>query len=211
MSQRKIVKRAGETNENMPRIKVSRTDVHDGTSSQHSTTVQHQPELKLLFAPNRYLVYSRFNDRDNIHIREYGVKTIAIGMGDCEYPTKKWVCFTPGRLKVLRNKIEEIDEQLSRKSPLTDYKAHLGAGIYVTIGEFNCVDIRRHWIPEGHTEIIPTKRGITLSPSQWRSFKEKLGELLTIHPTLGAAEECFHQNQMGHIECYECSPFGWLS
>jgi len=132
-------------------------------------------------------------------------------MGQGEYPTKKGVCFTPGRLKTLRNKLDEINENLKNHSDiLTAYKAHIGAGIYVSIDKFNGVDFRRHWIPEGHPCIVPTKRGIYLPAVQWRMFKEKLNELLNQFPSIAAAEECFHQNQMELIDCRECLPFGWM-
>jgi hypothetical protein len=129
-------------------------------------------------------------------------------MGECEYPTKKGVCFTPARLKVLRNKIEEIDEHLKNQS--APYKSHLGAGIYASSDKFNGVDLRRHWIPEGQPEMVPTKRGIYLPTIQWTSLKEKLTELLSTYPELSLAQECFHDNQLELIDCRECLPFGWM-
>ena len=83
-----------------------------------------------MFAPGRYLVYSQFKGQYQIHVREYAHKTMSNGMGQCEYPTKKGVCFTPGRLKMLRNRIEDIDEYLKEKSKESEpYNTHLGAGI----------------------------------------------------------------------------------
>lgn len=166
-------------------------------------------EIREMFAPGRYLVYSRFNERDQLHIREYGVKTMSNGMGQCEFPTKKGVCLTLNRVKLLRNKIDEIDEHLTVKSAEV-YKTHLGAGIYASVGEYNGVDLRRYWIPEGKTEIVPTKRGIFLPTKQWESFKEKFNAMLTTYPGLGEGQECFHQNQMELIDCRECLPFGWM-
>ena len=213
MSQRKISKRA--SSEVTPLlVKVARNIVtipEETVEHPTSLVATESAETKLLFSPGRYLVYSRFNDQDQIHIREYGVMTMTNGMGQCEYPTKKGVCFTPGRLKVLRNKLDEIDENLKNHSETsTPYKAHLGAGIYASIEKFNGVDLRRHWIPEGHPSIVPTKRGIYLPAFQWRMFKEKLNELLNMFPSIAAAEECFHQNQMELIDCRECLPFGWM-
>src|SRR6266516_7749102 len=54
------------------------------------------------FWPGRRLVLSNFKGRILVHIREY------LDMGDKEYPTKKGVCLTPGRLSSLRRRIEEI-------------------------------------------------------------------------------------------------------
>ena len=177
-------------------------------------TEQPQPyagEIKEKFAPGRYLIYSRFNGIDQLHIREYGVKTMSNGMGECEYPTKKGVCLTLNRVKALRNAIDEIDERLGVK-PVgsTPFKVHLGAAIYASINELDGVDFRRFWIPEGQTEIIPTKRGIFITISQWESFKEKFNLMLTSCPALSGAEEHFHQNQMELIDCRECLPFGYI-
>ena len=58
------------------------------------------------FAPGKFVTYSRFNEQDLVHIREYKV------MGGRTYPSKRGACFTPARLKALMNKFEEIDEQL---------------------------------------------------------------------------------------------------
>ena len=206
MSVRKTVKR----NRDALRIKIEPID----EAARHPTSpidqIPSPAEVKILFAPGRYLVYSRFNGRDQIHIREYAIKSMMRGMGVCEVPTKKGICLSMNRLKAFRNKIDEIDERLKEKGVSTIYKSHLGAGIYASISELNGVDLRRHWIPEGETEIVPTKRGIYLPRHQWISMKEKLTEMIEKHPILETAEECFHANQMELIDCRECLPFGWM-
>src|SRR2546425_7063611 len=85
------------------------------------------------FAPSRYLIYSRYNGRDWIHVREFETLNGRV------YPTKKGASFTPARLKVLIGKIGEIDEELRQQKSSTTYKAvkttyktHLGGGIYAT-------------------------------------------------------------------------------
>src|SRR2546425_11818313 len=97
------------------------------------------------FAPGKFVTYSRFNEQDLIHIREY------IAMGGRTYPSKRGACFTPARLKALMNKFEEIDEQLkqlnsdaSYKVVQTKYMAHFGAGIYVA-QKYKGVNLRRYW------------------------------------------------------------------
>ena len=126
-----------------------------------------------MFAPGRYLVYSQFKGRPLIHVREYESN----GIGD--YPTKKGVCLSPERLNTLRSKIDEIDERLKDRKTL---KFHLGEGIYVSVD--NGIDLRGFWIPEGQTEMVPTKRGIYLPATQWNSLKEKISHLLSIYPDL---------------------------
>src|SRR6267154_363227 len=94
-----------------------------------------KPYFNVEFAPGRFLVYSHFKGQDFIHIREYVVR------GEKSYPSKKGACFTPGRLRVLREKIDLIDAMLILNvTPILKigeptYKEHLGAGIYVSISE----------------------------------------------------------------------------
>jgi hypothetical protein len=178
-------------------------------------------EFSASFHPGRRLTMTRFHGMLRIHVREYE------RVGDREFPTRKGACFTPGRLKVLRGKISEIDEALRQQEVNAScnvtvgvggnssllYKAHLGAGIYASIDEnFNGVSLRRHWVPIGRQEIIPTKNGIYLPASQWAALKLKLDELLLARPDLDQAVECMltHDNERGLLECSECAPFGWI-
>ena len=169
------------------------------------------------FAPGRRLVYSRTNDQALIHICEYTV------MGDQDILTKGGLCLTPSGLRVLRNKIGEIDELLWRqnisrvhrmyKIELGDvaYRAHLGAGVYVSVDKkFSGVDLRRHWLPEGQLAVAPTKEGINMPTPQWNSFKQKLNDLLSVHSELRDADECYHEFSLDIIDCKECLPFGLL-
>src|SRR5437867_701983 len=164
------------------------------------------------FAPGRFVVYSRCNEQDWIHVREY------ISYGERTYPSKKGVALTPVRLRTLMNKMEEIDEQLKQtnataayKVEQSTYKTHLGAAIYAAVDKkYHGVDLRRYWLPERQTLVAPTRNGIFLPSSQWTSLKEKLNELVTARPELSLVEECFHQNQMGQLDCRECLPFGWM-
>jgi len=155
-----------------------------------------------------------------VHIREYAMKTPSSAIGVCEYPTKKGVCFTPERLFMFRSKLDEIDNQLKLQQfpnpqPSPAYKQHIGGAIFVSTGQgFICVDLRRHFIPEGKSTITPTKCGKNdrkpLSPLQWNSMKEKLVELLVLHPELESALPCMHDGQEEMMQCRECMPFGWM-
>ena len=165
------------------------------------------------FASGKFVSYSRFKGENFIHIRVYE------NIGGRLIPTKRGASFTPGRLRVLLNKTDEIDEQLKLISSSVpceaaagvQYKTHLGAGIFAAIdSKFNGVNLRRYWAPEGQAIIVATRNGIFLSAAQWLSMKEKLNELLVKHPELAIAETCFHQNQLGLLDCHECLPFGWM-
>ena len=171
--------------------------VSEETQEMPSST----PYFNVEFAPGRFLVYSRFNERDLIHVREY------VTMGERTYPTKKGVCFTPGRLSVLRGKIDLIDAMLILnadpilKTGEPTYREHLGAGIYASISEeYQGVSLRSYWIPEGEHSIAPTKNGIYLPVSQWTALKLKLDELLAAHPGLIDAVECSSTHGSNQID-----------
>jgi len=187
--------------------------VSEETQAMSITT----PHFNVKFAPRRFLVYSRFNDRDWIHIREYNT------MGGKSYPSKKGVCFTPARLSSLREKIEVIDKMLTQQEVNASYgieveegflyRAHLGANIYATVhNKFGGVDLRRHWRPEGPLSFCPTKNGIYLPASQWVALKGKLDQLLAAHTELLDVPECInsHVNETEMLECRECFPPGSL-
>lgn len=169
------------------------------------------------FHPRRRLTFSRHNGQDYVHIREF------IQGDEREYPSKKGVSLTPGRFCALRAKINDIDEALQQQQETNNsqytinlntdlYRAHLGAGIFVTVnGKYQGVDFRRNWQPEGSVVPVATKVGIFVPTAQWVILKQKINELLSTFPELTLAEECFHQNQLGMVGCRECDPFGtWV-
>src|SRR2546425_504023 len=98
-------------------------------------------------APGKFPTYTGWKEH---RVREYEVH------GERKYPTKRGACLTPVRLKILMGKFEEIDEELKQadakvpcKVQQTQYKTHLGGGIYAAIDyKFNGVNIRRYWVSE---------------------------------------------------------------
>ena len=135
---------------------------------------------------------------------------------------KKGASFTPGRFAMFRQNIDKINAVLLQQEVNGLYgvdlggglmlREHLRAGIHVTVDEkFHGVSLRRHWMPpDGNGSIVPTKNGIYLPASQWNCLVKKIDELLSAYPELVNAEPCSHDNQVGNLECRECTPFGWL-
>lgn len=168
-------------------------------------------EVKLSFGPSRYVVYTKFNDIEYVHIREYDEMENQKENVSSEYPSKRGVCLSRMRLKVLIDKLSEIDDQLKiqRMDIVTDYKTHLGAGVYASVGGYKGVDLRNYFVPEDKMSPIPTKRGIFIPTKEWSWLKEKLIQLVSTYPHLTDVEECFHRNQVDQSNCRECLPFGW--
>ena len=106
-----IVKDAGKKEE---RSKIA-CSIMKAEDEAHSTV--HTPsmkweeeELDLTFAPGRHMIYSYTNDEVLIHICDYKP------MEEQKLLPMGGLCFTPGRLRALRNKIPEIDELLWRQN-----------------------------------------------------------------------------------------------
>ena len=115
------------------------TSPPDSMTGQEASTMPNG-SFNVSFWPGRRLVLSCYKGQILVHIREYHV------MDGKEYPSRKGVCFTPGRLKVLRERVVDIDAILNQQEvkvsynvfeeggPLL-YRAHAGNGIDATISQ----------------------------------------------------------------------------
>ena len=66
------------------------------------------------------------------------------------------------RWKMLDNNMDFVVQALDEKR---EYATHLGGNVYASVKASGiCVDIRQHWLPPNQTEVVPTKKGITLRP-----------------------------------------------
>ena len=159
----------------------------------------------------RYVTVSRYNDALYVHIRQYEMDPIT----KKEYPTPKGIYLTPSRFANLMLQIEEIDravEQLKNKDDhFSEMKTHLGGGTYLTVQNgYQCVNIRRYFLPEGKEVPLPTHSGIALRIPEWDVFRSLLNDIKNCTPELSVAIPCF--STLGHdhpLLCHECSPFGW--
>jgi hypothetical protein len=132
------------------------------------------------------------------------------------------VRLTPSRLKALWKRTEEVTKQLRRKKSLkvykncdrgdSAYKAHLGGGMYISIGEdYGGLEIRRYEAAEGWPPLVPTGERIYIPAFQWDAFKRNLCRLYYAYPELREVEECAHEFSMDVLDCKECLPFGLLA
>ena len=101
-----------------------------------------------------------------------------------------------------------VDQALYEKR---DYKAHLGRNVYATVKASGiCVDIRQHWLPPNQTEVVPTKKGITLRPSEYAKLKDVVSVICDFVPELNSVVPCPYRsnemNQLGLLSCNACNP-----
>jgi len=130
---------------------------------------------------------------------------------DDNAPTKKGISLSLSRWKNWVETISYIDQALEDK---TIYESHLGGNVYCQVQQDNpCVDIRQYWKPE--SEVIATKKGICLRPSEYNRLKELLMEIGQTLPELDAVIPCYlqgdHMNQQGALQCPECNPNDYMN
>jgi hypothetical protein len=123
-------------------------------------------------------------------------------------PMKKGISLPLGRWKILSGATEDIDEALSKGS---SYSIHLGGNVYCKVTDHGvCVDIRQYWSPPDTKSIVPTKKGITLQPTEYTKLKDIMSIIEDFVPELNAVVPCYaqsdHLNQLGYLRCVECNP-----
>jgi len=110
--------------------------------------------------------------------------------------------------------IDEIETNIKalRVNHPVSYKTHIGGGYYVSVTSgFNCIDIRKFYIPCGQTDPKPTRRGIALRLSEWTEIKKIINTINAKFPTLGTTLPCFynedHLDPLVALQCRDCHPF----
>ena len=92
-----------------------------------------------------------------------------------------------------------------------DLHYNIGGNIILTVRSDNpCVDIRKYWKPENEVNLVPTKKGICLRPTEYVNLKSHVSNLEKEVPQLETIVPCFmrddHQNQLGMLRCPTCNP-----
>jgi hypothetical protein len=151
---------------------------------------------------NRFVKATEWKDKIRIDVREWAFKN-----GE-QLPTKKGISLPLHRWKMLVDSLEFLDQALDEKR---DYATHLGRNVYATVKASGiCVDIRQHWLPPNQTEVVPTKKRITLRPSEYAKLKDVVSVIGDFVPELNSIAPCpyrsDHMNQLGFLSCSECNP-----
>ncbi|XP_052692814.1 uncharacterized protein LOC128171101 [Crassostrea angulata] len=129
--------------------------------------------------------------------------------------TKKGVTFTLARwlkFESLLPDIQDFIDNVGREDGEVQW--HIGGGVFVSLSSgYPTVDIRHFWKPDDAPEPIPTKKGVTLIRNKLVRLRDALNEINECVPELQDTELCMfsdsHQNQIGMLNCTECTPFGY--
>jgi hypothetical protein len=93
---------------------------------------------------------------------------------------------------------KNVDIFLAKEDSGYYVKQNLGDNIFCVIDpKYRCVNLRHYWVPDGQTELLPTKRGIALSAKQWVSFRENIPYIKTLSYEL---KECLEEIEGRNVE-----------
>ena len=152
---------------------------------------------------NKFLTVKPWQGEERVDIREWRQEF------SCLIPTKKGVSLPLRRWKALCFFCADIEEALQKN---TDLKQHIGGNVYAQVSRnFPLrVDLRHWFLPEGHSEVIPTKKGINMNYAEWKGVIANVKELESDIPLVAETIPCFlqedHNAQLGVLRCPECSP-----
>ena len=147
-----------------------------------------------------YLFDSTFQGKTYVHVRK---------LLHQKFPTKDGIALTLNRCGELYSCLQFADIAVTEmeRGQGTFYRRHLGGNWHLTVQSgFNCVDIRKFWLPEGATEICPTKRGVSLTFPQYRELRNGLRGLDSYLPELSDVYPCYSDPNHDIPECKECTP-----
>ena len=148
-----------------------------------------------------YLFDSNFRDTIYIHIRELAFRD------NQPLPTAKGIALTLLKCNELYTCLPPLDIEVAqlKRNKTTFLRRHLGGNWFVTVQSgFNCVDIRKFWLPENTKEICATRKGISLTFDQYEELKCGLRTIPSFVPELYDVRPCY--TVPGHNHCHECQP-----
>ena len=131
---------------------------------------------------DRYVQATEWRDEIRIDVRQWEIQN------DKRVPTKKGISLPLHRWKLLANNMDFVDQAPDEKR---DYATHIGGNVYATVKASDIyVDIRKHWLPLNQTEVVATKKGITLRPSEYAKLKDVTSVISDFVPQLNSVVPC---------------------
>ncbi len=133
---------------------------------------------------------------------------------------EKSIDLTYSRVKLLLFFLDPASDALLavRNGRPVKFRRHLGGNVYLSVADFQCVNIRKWKHPSPgldaeDKELTPTGEGISLRNSErngfeWGQLKDAINSLMTLLPQLQSETPCYddHQGQLSFLCCGECSP-----
>jgi len=111
--------------------------------------------------------------------------------------------FTGKRFAFLMMKMEDINREVSKAidGKCIDTRLHIGGAWHISLTHgIRCVDIRK-FFKDSQGNIRPTKRGISLSYSEWNTLMNVAARIESELDAFKAISSCWHDSQ---IELQRC-------
>jgi hypothetical protein len=127
----------------------------------HNTIEMQNPRCNIELGNNRFVHAGLRMERWNPH----WYQKMELPQWE-KIPTRKGIIHPFQRWKMLLDSFRLLDQLFSENR---QNKSHLGGNVFVTIHPNNvCVDIRQHnWLPPNQSNVVLTKKGITLRPTEY--------------------------------------------
>jgi len=133
-------------------------------TSFRSQSLEMATRCNIELGNDRYVQGTEWNDQLRVDIREWETKH------DKRVPTKKGISLPLHRWKMLADTFEFLDQALVEHR---DYSTHIGGNVYASVQANGvCMNIRQYWVPPNHTEVVPTKKGITPRAAEYLRLKD---------------------------------------
>lgn len=161
-----------------------------------------------------FVVANEWCDKLMIHIRKYEKNS-----ANTYIPTKKGIALNLSQWVLLEMYVNDIDNAIGKMIDDVDGNPemtfHFGNGVYVSVNRiYPTVDVRQRWKIPDSSQIVPTKKGISLTYDKWEALKETFTEVRQVVPELEDITPCIlgenHQEQESMLNCASCNPFGEL-
>lgn len=190
-------------------IKERRDSRNESKKATHQQSQEPRCRISLDDLNDMFLTVMSFKGVLYLHIRH-----LAESHGRL-IATKKGVTFTLARWLKFESLLPDIQDYIDNAGKAEgEVQWHIGGGVFVSLSPgYPTVDIRHFWKPDDASEPIPTKKGVTLNRNKLARLTDALNEIHECVPELQDTELCMfsdsHQNQLGMLNCPECTPFGY--
>lgn len=185
----------------MATVQIQKT-TSNGDKKKDAEKKHFNPRLMLHIGKELYVYDSVWNGEKYIHIRELHFED------GKPYPTKKGVAFPLTRFVEFMEQFSSIAEDIDKyDQKQASLSVHLGGNWYVSIQQgYPVVNIRKYWLPEDATCVVPTKKGLVLTFQQFHQLQKNVTIIRDIVPELSFHIQCYkRRDHVAHL-CTECNP-----
>ncbi|XP_046573532.1 uncharacterized protein LOC124281642 [Haliotis rubra] len=173
-----------------------------GLETDKQMTELQNPRCHLHLGDNVFVTAKTWDGVLNIHVRKYEVYPSGKA-----YPTKRGIVLTLKHWLEIPSVFIQLMEAV-REGRNQAY-VHIGVNVYASLDPNGSVDLRQ-WEKNDQLGVVPTAKGIMLSPDQWKKLRDCYDVMPDFVPELKDMVPCMaqedHQNQMGYLQCSFCNP-----